>query len=327
MNSFFKKINFGLHLDPKIEKRLDGGKYIPDAKETVLIIYADFELGWAWRYAKNEHGGVEKAAEQGLKERNNMPVILDLCSEHNIPITWATIGHLFLESCSRNEGKAHEGIRRAEYFENKFWKYSNGDWFDADPCTDYKTNPEWYCPDLIKKIMESGVEHEFGCHTFSHIDCTDRFCPPDVFDSEIAECKNAASSFGIELKSFVHPAHTIGNLDGLIKNGFTSYRTDYNNILGYPEKYKNSLWQLKSTWEFVLFKEWSRQYHVYRYCEIIRRAIKSRTVCVLWFHPSMDIRFFETIFPDVCKYINDNRDKIWMTTATGYVNFLEGRGL
>ncbi len=271
------------------------------------------------------YGGFKRAAEQGLKERRNIPAILDVCREYNIPFTWATIGHLFLESCTRNNGIAHAGIKRLGYFSNKYWKFDNGDWFDADPCTNYSINPEWYCPDLIKMIVENEVNHEIGCHTFSHIDCRDEICPTEVFDSEILECKKHAAGLGIELKSFVHPAHTIGNLDGLIKNGFSSYRTDYKNTLGYPVKYKGKLWQLKSTWEFILFKEWSRRYHINRYCEILRRAMKSRTVCVLSFHPSMDIEFFETIFPEICKYVNERRDKIWVTTAINYVNFLDGK--
>ncbi len=53
MNNYFKKISFRRHLDPTIEKRNDSSNYIPDGIDTVLIIYADFELSWAWRYAIN----------------------------------------------------------------------------------------------------------------------------------------------------------------------------------------------------------------------------------------------------------------------------------
>ncbi len=327
MNKFLKKIKFGLHLDPKIERIKNHRKFIPSGSKAVLIIYADFELGWAWRYSKTAENGTEHANSLGLKERGNIPAILDACDEFGIPVTWATVGHLFLDSCSKKEAIPHPNIKRLGHFDNPFWRYSEGDWFDADPCSDYKTSPGWYCPDLIDNIISRKAGHEIGCHTFSHIDCTDALCPPDVFDSEIAECRRLAHEKGVELKSFVHPAHTIGNLDGLIKHGFTSYRTDYDNILGYPEKYKNKLWQIKSTWEFVLFREWSRKYHIRRYIEILRRAIKNESVCVLWFHPSMDIEFFETVFPEVCKYILDNSRDLHITTAGAYTEFLENNGL
>lgn len=327
MNKILKKIKFGLSLDPKIEKVRDHRRYLPDGSKAVLIIYADFELGWAWRYSKSADRGNEYADKLGLEERKNVPAILDVCDEFGIPVTWATVGHLFLHSCVKSAGAPHPEISRLGYFDNSFWKYSGGDWFDADPCTDYIKNPGWYCPDLISRIKSSRTGHEIGCHTFSHIDCTDKICPPEVFDSEIMECKRLAEIEGINLKSFVHPAHTIGNLDGLIKHGFSSYRTDYNNILGYPEKYKNRLWQLKSTWEFVLFREWSIKYHIYRYIEILKRAIKNETVCVLWFHPSMNIGFFENVFPEVCNFINDRRKDIHVTTAGGYTGFLDRSGV
>jgi peptidoglycan/xylan/chitin deacetylase (PgdA/CDA1 family) len=327
LNNYLKKVKFKLHLDPKIEKHENSSLYIPEDKKAVLLIYADFELGWAWRYSKNSKNRLQTSKEHGLTERENVPVIIDICKEYQIPITWATVGHLFLKSCSREKSIAHENLKRLAYFENPFWKYSDGDWFEDDPCTDFRTNPEWYCPDLIQLILNSDVKHEIGCHTFSHIDCTDKICSPEVFDNEISECKKYSEALGINMKSFVHPAHTIGNLDGLIKHGFTSFRTDYNNILGYPKKYKNKLWEFKSTWEFVLFKEWSLKYHIYRYCEILRRAMKSNTVCVLWFHPSMDRRFFESILTKVFEFVNENKDNIWTTNVSDYVSFLEENGL
>ncbi len=322
MRHFLNKIKFGFGLEPKIEKREDYKRFIPNGYKSVLIIYADFELAWAWRYSKGIDNIIKYSEQLGRKERINIPNILDVCETFNIPITWATVGHLFLNSCERIHGKTHIDIIRPFYFENNFWKYSDGDWFDTDPCTNYKMNRSWYCPDLIKLIMSKKVKHEIGCHTFSHLDCTDKNCPPETFNSDIQACKLAAKDFGINLTSFVHPAHTIGNLDGLIKNGFTSYRTDYNNILGYPNLYLNKLWEIKSTWEFVSFNDWSIKYHIKRYNEIVKRSIKNNSVCVLWFHPSIDLRFINGIMPSIFRDFNEMRDDIYITTATEYVNFL-----
>ncbi|MCU0372045.1 MAG: polysaccharide deacetylase family protein [Ignavibacteria bacterium] len=327
MKNFRKKIKFALNLDPRVEKLKDKHKYIPDGYKSVLIIYADFELAWAWRFSKSTDDPLKIAEKFAYTERNNIPAILDICSEFNIPITWATVGHLFLDSCKRNSGILHDDVKRIDYFENNFWSYKKGDWFDSDPAGSTRTNPEWYCPDLIDMIASSKVKHEIGCHTFSHIDCTDKNCSPEVFDSEIIKCKDLASEKGIILKSFVHPAHTIGNLDGLIKHGFTSYRTDYNNILGYPEKYRNKLWEFKSTWEFVCFDDWSVKYHIYRYSEILYRAIKNNTNCVFWFHPSINPKFICEIMPVLFRYFYDNADKVFITTAEKYSEMLSSNGL
>jgi len=327
LKHFLNKIKFGIGFDPKIEKRQDYNKFIPNGYKSVLILYADFELAWAWRYSKGIDNIIHYSEQLGKKERRNIPEILDVCESYNIPVTWATVGHLFLNSCERLNGHAHSEISRPEYFENNFWKFNSGDWFDADPCTDFNQDNCWYCPDLIKLIKSKKINHEIGCHTFSHLDCTDENCPPGVFNSDIEACKQAADKLGIKLKSFVHPAHTIGNLDGLIENGFSSYRTDYDNILGYPNLYKDKLWEFKSTWEFVSFNDWSVNYHIARYNEIIKRSIKNNSVCVLWFHPSIDSRFITDIMPSVFKGFNDLKDELYITTATEYANFLNNNAI
>jgi len=210
------KLNFALGRNPEIIKSNNWRNFVPEPFKTVLLISADFELAWAWQYAKSFTDPVKEAKKIALRERENIPLILELCNNYNIPITWATVGHLFLDSCNRINGVAHMEIQRLPHFENDFWRYSGEDWFENDPCSDNKDAPEWYCPDLIKMILDARVKHEIGCHTFSHIDCRDEICSHEVFDSEINACKEAAKSFGIELKSFVHPAIPLATLKVLV---------------------------------------------------------------------------------------------------------------
>jgi len=316
------KLNFLLNRNPIIESIRDSAKYIPENFKSVITITADFELAWAWRYSKSSDKPYSLAIKKAKSERENVPKILEFCEKYKIPITWATVGHLFLEKCEKTNEIAHPQIKRLKHFENTYWKYSSNDWFEYDPCSDYINSPEWYCPDLIEMIQQSRVKHEIGCHTFSHIDCSDKFCAPDVFESEINECKKAAENYGISLKSFVHPGHTIGNLTKLAELGFTSFQSDPGNILGYPVKHKNGLWELKRTYEFVFRNDWSIEYHIRRYKKIIDRAIKSNTVCNLWFHPSVNSEAVEQIFPEVFEYINDRRNDIWITIVGDYTNFL-----
>ena len=211
------KLKFALGLNPVIEKtNEDPSKYIPEGYKAVCLISADFEMAWAFRYLKDERRFDPDIAEKmGMLTRENVPIILDYCDQYNIPITWATVGHLVLKSCKKENGKKHPNIPRIPYSNSKYWDYRSGDWFDDDPCRDYKTDPAWYAPDLIDDILARKVKHEIACHSFSHIDCSDENCPAEVFEAEIKECQKLSEEKGITLKSFVHPGHQIGNLDSL----------------------------------------------------------------------------------------------------------------
>lgn len=325
VKSYLSKLKFLMGFTPIIENSQYCKEYIPKPFKAVLTITADFELAWAWRYTKGTDNPLQTAFRKATLERNNLPGIIKLCEDFNIPITWATVGHLFLENCECKDNIKHSEIPKINPYSGPFWDFQGKDWFEHDPCGNYKDNPEWYAPDLIKMILDSPVNHEIGCHTFSHIDCRDDACPPVLLRAELQRCKELASEWGIELKSFVHPGHTIGNLDVLADEGFTNFRTDFRNVLGYPKKHKNGLWEFEQTAEFALRSGWSIDYHIYRYKEIIRRAIKSNTVCVFWFHPSFDEAFVNQIWPEVFSYINEKREDILVTTHRDYVAFLNSK--
>lgn len=328
IKTILSKTNFALGFKPKIEKSEENPDlYIPKPYKSVCLISADFELAWAFRYSKNNNTSIDRAIKKGLQTRKNVPKILKLCEDFNIPITWATVGHLFLDRCSRNNELAHPEIKRLPKFENEFWKYSSGDWFKDDPCTDYQSDPAWYCPDLINQILESPAGHEIGCHTFSHIDCSDAVCTDDVFLSEIQACKNASKRFKIKLKSFVHPGHQIGNLMNLFKEGFTSFRTDFGDKLSYPKKHPSGLWEFKNSLGIEYSKGWSVDYHKKRFITIIKRAIRHKRVCVLWFHPSFNDIIPDQVMPDIFKYLNKHRDEIWLTTHQEYAEWLNKQNI
>ena len=215
--------------------------FIPKSYNTVVTISADFELTWARIYNKSAANPLDKALVKARQERENIPVILDLLEKFNIPITWLTVGHLFLEFCLWENELANPYLPRLNHFENEFWKFNWKNWYEHVTWTNIKDDPEWYWPDLIKIIVNSNVKHEIGCHTFSHIDYRDEICPPDLIRAELRECKKLAKEWGINLKSFVHLGFTIGNLDVLTEKGFTNFRTDYRNALAYLKKYSKRL--------------------------------------------------------------------------------------
>ncbi len=318
------KLNFYLRHNPFIERNRDSKIYIPSGFKTVILISADFEMAWASRYSKkNKEDALKIALIKANRERININMILEICDHYQIPLTWATVGHLFLRKCKKENGIIHKEIPKVRKYYGTYWDFMGEDWFEFDPCSNYREAPEWYAPDIISQIINSKVKHEIACHTFSHIDCRDNICPPELMKAELQLCKSLASQWGIDLKSFVHPGHTIGNLDILVQEGFNNFRTDYRNVLGYPIKHENGLWEFEQTAELVYRKEWSVDYHIYRYITIIKRAIESNTVCVFWFHPSFDTVVVEKILPEVFRFLKENEDKIWVTTHGNYVEWLE----
>ncbi len=324
VKSAISKLNFRLGNSPSVESSRTRRAPAPETYQAVVTITSDFELAWAWRYMKGSDDPYATALEKARLERKNIPSILELCERYQIPITWATVGHLFLTSCGNN-GEPHANIPRPRHFENEYWKFTGNDWFEFDPRSNVTEASEWYAPDLVDRILQSGVKHEIGCHTFSHIDCRDEVCPAELFGCELKECMKEAARIGLNLRSFVHPGHTIGNLDGLAGLGFTSFQTDPGNILGCPVRHKNGLWELKRTYEFVYREGWSDDYHIHRYRTIVKRAIENYAVCNFWFHPSMPGRFVERVLPPLFEFMQSQRDRIWVTSVGDYVDWLNGK--
>jgi peptidoglycan/xylan/chitin deacetylase (PgdA/CDA1 family) len=323
LNAYLQQINFLIGRNPKLEKRSDWRKFIPEPYKAVVLISADFELAWAGRYSKSSPDPLQKSLSKARLERENMPVLLSLCERFNIPITWLTVGHLFLDSCLKVDGSPHPEIPRLPHFENNWWRYVGDDWFEHDPCTNYHVDPLWYCPDLIEQILNSKVKHEIGCHTFSHIDCRNDVCKPELFSAELEACAQAAKRFGIDkMVSFVHPGHMIGNLKTLAEMGYTNFRTDYDNILGYPKKHTTGMWVFNTTLEFDYFPLWSISSQIKRYIKLFERAKKNNSVAYIWFHPSFNRLFAECVLPVVFKWLDDNRNDIWLVNKAEYVNFL-----
>ena len=121
LQSSLSKLKFALGLNPIVEHRDNIGRFIPEPYKAVVLIQADFELAWAWRFSRNFPDSFGESEKIGLLERDNIPQIIHLCDKYNIPVTWATVGHLFLERCSVTNGFIHPEIKRLPYFENKFW--------------------------------------------------------------------------------------------------------------------------------------------------------------------------------------------------------------
>jgi len=285
-------------MKPRINK-----KSISPFRQGVVVFSADFEMAWAYRYSQTQ---MNNAIKKGLEERNNVPVLLNLFEQYHIPVTWATVGHLFLCRCKGDvNGKAHPEMLRPGYFESKNWVFQSGDWYDHDPCTDVQSDPAWYAPDLIELILKSEVNHEIGCHSFSHIDFTYKNCSKSLADSELDACLELAAKKGIKLKSMVFPGGTAGNYESLKEKGIICYRKPTRYHIDIPVVDPYGLVHIPSS--LGLDRDaygWSKEFHITMIKKYLSNTIKHKMLCHFWFHPSMDKWYLNNILPQLLNQVN-----------------------
>src|SRR5215470_3224425 len=184
---FAAKGNFqhGLKPEPRTFDGITIAPFKGDARAAVTLS-ADFELSWAFR-----HHATTEVLAKARQERENTPALLQLLDEYAFPITFATVGHLVLEHCTRDSrGLAHPDMPRPVH--NHLWA---GDWYLHDPCTDYRRDPLWYAPDLLERILARPVRHEAGTHSFSHIDFSADGTDPRLVSRELEASAAAMEPF------------------------------------------------------------------------------------------------------------------------------------
>ncbi len=303
---------YKIFISKLIFKLLDKPVFVPDNsheyKKGIIVISTDFELAWAW--LRNKKG--VNYLSLAKRERENFHKILNFLNEREIPITWATVGHLFLDSCKKKNGKAHAELLRPNYFENEFWKFDKGDWFDLDPCGNYKTHPEFYAPDLIELILKSYVPHEIACHSFSHIDYSEKNSYPELIESDLSACIESARKFDVNLDSFVFPGNFFGHFDLLKKYGLKVIRYKSNEIkeIGFPELLQNGLIALHDSLAFDQSEEgWDINYLLWKMKRYIDKTIEKKAICHFWFHPSINKEYLIDLFFPIIDYITLQRDQ------------------
>jgi len=251
-----------------------------DAKAAACVS-ADLELSWAFRMHPKE-----VARERGRQSRENIPYLLRIFEDCDFPITWATVGHLFLERCERaSSGLAHPDMPRPP--RNQLW---TGDWYIHDPCTDYKQDPFWYAPDVIQGIVESPVGHEIGTHSFSHIDFSPPCSDAALVRREIEESAMAMQRFGVRPRSLVCPFNKMGHtyLDLLSELSITAVRhRDRRVRLSYPERTPSGVYKLYESMNL-------RTPRHYDYLDKVKifltKAAERHAVFHLWFRPRLSVR-------------------------------------
>ncbi len=179
----------------------------------LFVVSIDLEMSWG-----SVHHGAPHDDSPYRAEREVVALVLAAMERHGISATWATVGHLFLESCSPVSGVKHPEVVRPEY------EWLEADWYALDPCSDITTAPTWYGADLVAAIKESEVPQEIGCHAFGHLIAGDPGCSEEAFAADLAACRVVADNADVDLRSFVFPRNSVGHLDVLPRSGFTTYR-------------------------------------------------------------------------------------------------------
>ncbi|MBI4534718.1 MAG: polysaccharide deacetylase family protein [Ignavibacteriae bacterium] len=291
----------------------------------VVSFSIDFELAWAWQYARNQSKDCEKIA---LHEREQVPRLLAKFDEYGIGATWATVGHLFLEKCERGwDGLAHSDMRRLQHFENEYWKFSSGDWFQHDPCSSVDRDPAWYAPDLIEQILASKAGHEIGCHSFSH-SAFGVPCSSDVAASEIDACLEAMKPFGLRPTTWVFPGNIEGNFDTLATRGFKGVRAFPHSWaeVSLPLKRNDDMWGIHASTPIDLDGGgWNLEERLARLKKYVDRASATNLSTHIWFHPSLPRRQIDSLLFPLLRYCAELREKgaIDILTLDGLVDATE----
>ena len=181
-----------------------------------MVLSLDLELAWG----QFDKLPVSTLETQSVEERKQIKRLLALLDSYGIPATWAVVGHLMLDSCSRGcDGQAHSDVSpHAQY------SWFPVDWYDFDPCTSALSAPAWYAPDIVEWIRQARVRHEIGSHSFGHIYYGDHECTASVALADLKAAAEAAARKGFALRSFVFPRNQVGHLEVLKSFGFSSFR-------------------------------------------------------------------------------------------------------
>ena len=179
------------------------------------VLSIDVELAWG----TFDHGGYAKYHKSFDRVRPIVTALLERFREHQVRATWAVVGHLFLESCRKQNGVAHPELVRAQH------DWFPEDWLSRDPGSNLEEAPHWYGRDLIEQIAADSQGHEIGSHSFSHVIFGDAGCSREAARSELAHCTDLAQEvIRRNLRSFVFPRNAPGHLGELRDAGFQVFR-------------------------------------------------------------------------------------------------------
>ncbi|WP_425494241.1 polysaccharide deacetylase family protein [Natronobiforma cellulositropha] len=167
-----------------------------------VVISIDAELGWGF------HDLDEPPRDRVESGRRGWESLLSILERHDVPATWAVVGHLMLEDCD-GEHADHP---------------APPGWFERERTT-WRERPDLrFGPDLVRAVVDSPADHEFASHTFSHVLFGDLETTRELAVAELERAQDLAADWGLALESLVYPRNDVGHREALADCGFHAYR-------------------------------------------------------------------------------------------------------
>lgn len=167
-----------------------------------LVLSIDAELGWGF------HDRPSPPMERLDAARDGWRTLARLTDEYDVPATWAVVGHLLLEDC---DGRHDDHPTPPDWFARE-----RSDWQDRPDLR--------FANDLVADLLAADVDHDVGCHTFSHVIFDDDRMGREVIEAELTASIEQGREYGLEYDSFVFPRNAVGYRDLLAEYGFRVYR-------------------------------------------------------------------------------------------------------
>ncbi|MFC4551462.1 MULTISPECIES: polysaccharide deacetylase family protein [Halorussus] len=165
-----------------------------------VVLSLDAELAWGF------HDLEDRREERVSAARDSWGYLLELFDEFEVPATWAVVGHLMQEAC-----------------DGKHADHPTPDgWFEHDPGTRESRDEPWYGASLVDAVEDADVDHELGCHTYSHVEFA--HTSREIASAEMRKCVEVAEDRGLSVDSVVFPRNYVGHRDVLAAYGVKCYR-------------------------------------------------------------------------------------------------------
>lgn len=196
----------------------------------LFTISLDFELHW---------GGFEKWPLNGREEgrqvpgsgynqyfantREVIPEMLSAFRNHQVHVTWATVGMLFHESKAQLLENAPDNKPSYQQQELSAYDYIQRYGIGENESQD----PFHFAPSIIDEIIATPFQ-ELGTHTFAHYYCNEPGQNLDQFREDLKAAQRISRKFGVQLRSLVFPRNQFNDqyLRVCFEEGITSVRSN-----------------------------------------------------------------------------------------------------
>ena len=180
-----------------------------------FVISLDFELHWGLFDLMT----VDQYEENLKNVGKVIDGLLELSSQYDVKLTFATVGFLF----ARNKDEIMKFAPQQKPTYTK--KILNPYPLLKTVGNNENEDPYHFGYTVLDKIKQNGV-HEIGTHTYCHYYCNEAGQTTEQFRDDITAAINIGDHFGTPIKSIVFPRNMV-NKDALnvcAEQGITSYR-------------------------------------------------------------------------------------------------------